>query len=217
MFRDVEIIPLGASDLQKFYNLTKTAISREFVFADRQDVPEIPGVTEAFIGFLPAKEFLPIITEGDEIVRTIFYDNVRDFQGYNGVNVEIRETLQSEKRRRFVIMNNGITIIARNVTHTGARFTIEDFQIVNGCQTSHVLFDNREHLDETVMVPIRLIWTQDEDVIENIVHATNKQTEIASGQFFAISEFARQLEAFFQSFEDHHSYIMSAAPASTTG
>lgn len=201
-FSDVEIIPVGAAELQKYYNQTKNSISREFVFANRQDVPEIPGVTEAFVGFVPAKQFLPIISESGEIIRSIFYDNVRDFQGYNGVNNEIRETLKSNRKGRFVLMNNGITIIARNVTHTGSRFVIEDFQIVNGCQTSHVLFDNRDQLDDSVMVPLRLISTQDEEVIEDIIHATNKQTEIESGQFFAISEFARQLEMHFKGFDD---------------
>jgi hypothetical protein len=96
-------------------------------------------------------------------------------------------------------MNNGITIITRNMTHTQSRFHIEDFQIVNGCQTSHVLFDQREKLDDTVQVPLRLIWTQDEAVIEDIIRATNKQTEIRADQFFALTAFGKQLEAYFQS------------------
>jgi len=202
-FSEVEVFPIGAMDLQKYYNQTKNSISREFIFADRQDVPEIPGVQEAFVGFVPAKQFLPIISEGGELVRSIFYDNVRDFQGYNDVNDAIRLTLKSDRKKRFVLMNNGVTIIARNVTHTGSRFVIEDFQIVNGCQTSHVLFDNKDELDDTIMVPLKLISTQDEDVIQDIIRATNKQTEINSEQFFAISDFARQLEMHFQSFPDN--------------
>jgi hypothetical protein len=91
-FSEVDVIPVGSSELQKFYNQTKNAISREFVFTNRQDIPEIAGVKEAFVGFIPAKQFLPIISETGEIIRSIFYDNVRDFQGYNGVNNEIRET-----------------------------------------------------------------------------------------------------------------------------
>lgn len=114
------------------------------------------------------------------------------------MNNEIRTTLQSDRKRRFVLMNNGVTIIARNMTHTGSKFVIEDFQIVNGCQTSHVLFDHASNLDESVLVPLRLIWTQEEDVIEDIIHATNKQTEVT----FAITDFARQLEAFFKTFPD---------------
>jgi hypothetical protein len=201
-FSDVEFTPIGAPEIQKLYQQSRNAISREFQFPSRQDVPEIPGVKEAFVGFVPAKQFLPLICDDSgDIVRSLFYDNVRDFQGYvaDGANDEMKKTLESETRSRFVLMNNGITIITRNMTHTGSRFHIEDFQIVNGCQTSHVLFDQRNNLDDTVHVPLRLIWTQDEQVIEDIIHATNKQTEIKADQFFAITEFGRRLEVYFKS------------------
>ena len=201
-FSDVEFSPIGAAGIQKLYQQSKNAIARELQFVNRQDLPEIPGVREAFVGFVPAKQFLRVICDDSgEIVRSLFYDNVRDFQGYveDGANDEMKKTLRSDARSRFILMNNGITIIARNMTHTGARFHIEDFQIVNGCQTSHVLFDQRETLDDSVYVPLRLIWTQDENVIEDIIHATNKQTEIKADQFFAITEFGRQLERYFQS------------------
>ena len=65
--------------------------------------------------------------------------------------------------------------------------------------TSHVLFDQKGTLDDSVQVPLRLIWTQDEDVIEDIIRATSKQTEIRADQFFALTEFGKQLEAYFQS------------------
>jgi hypothetical protein len=201
-FSDVDFVPIGAPEIQRLYQQSRNAISRDFQFVNRQDVPEIPGVNEAYVGFVPAKQFLPIICDdAGEIVRSLFYDNVRDFQGYveEGANDEMRKTLESDRRSRFVLMNNGITIITRNMTHTQSRFHIEDFQIVNGCQTSHVLFDQREKLDPTVHVPLRLIWTQDEDVIEDIIRATNKQTEIRADQFFALTEFGKQLEAYFQS------------------
>ncbi|MGY4169887.1 AIPR family protein [Bradyrhizobium sp. USDA 4529] len=182
-FSEVEVTAVGAADLQKFYNQTKNSISREFVFANRQDVPEIPGVKEAFVGFVPVKQFLPIISESGEIIRSIFYDNVRDFQGYNGVNNEIRETLKSSRKGRFVLMNNGITIIARSVTHTGSRFVIEDFQIVNGCQTSHVLFDNQNELDDSVMVPLpalnsRHVETYCKDICDTLWAGGTTSTKI---------------------------------------
>jgi hypothetical protein len=58
----------------------------------------------------------------------------------------------------------------------GGMFTIEDFQIVNGCQTSNVIFDQRAKLDDAMMVALRLIFSKDEDVIESIIFATNQQT-----------------------------------------
>jgi hypothetical protein len=199
-FKEVGVTLIGASDILKLYNFSKNSISREFAFVSRQDIPEIPGVNEAFVGFIPAKQYLPIICDNGEIIRSIFYDNVRDWQGYNDVNKEIGATLKSDRKRRFVLMNNGVTIIARKMTHTGSKFVIEDFQVVNGCQT--VLFDHQDDLDDSVLVPLRLIWTQEEDVIEDIIHATNKQTEVTSEQFFALTDFARQLEAFFKTFPD---------------
>jgi hypothetical protein len=204
LFATVEFIPVGAADLQKLYALTKNSVARDFTFTQRTEIPEITGIDEAYLGFIPAKQFLPIVRdESGEIMNSIFYDNVRDWQGYDaGVNREIRDTLLSEHKARFVLMNNGITIIARTMQHTASRFHIEDFQIVNGCQTSHVLFDQQEALDDSIMIPLRLIATRDEGVIESIIHATNRQTEIKAEQFFAITEFARQLEAYFQSFPE---------------
>jgi hypothetical protein len=132
----------------------------------------------------------------------LFDSNVRDWYGYNEVNKEILNTLKSDANDMFVLMNNGITLIARKLVPSGTRLSITDFQIVNGCQTSHVLFDNRSLLTDKVMVPVRIISTDDESVIKSIVRATNRQTEVKEDQFFALQEFPKLLEQYFQSFED---------------
>jgi hypothetical protein len=203
LFREVDFAPVDAEGLQKLYRETKNAISNKFTFEKRTVIPSVPGVTQAYLGFLPVPEFLKLlIDDNGDIISGLFYDNVRDWQGDNEVNVEIRETLQSDARGRFVLMNNGITIIARSVQPTGDDFYIEDYQIVNGCQTSHVLFNNRDNLDESVMVPVRLIGTQDEEVIRAIIRATNRQTEVKDDQFFAVQDFPKELELYFQTFQD---------------
>ena len=71
---------------------------------------------------------------------------------------------------------------------------------MNGCQTSHVLHDNESLLSDSVRIPFRLIGTQDENVIEDIIRATNRQTEVKDEQFFAMKNFAKKLEAYFKSF-----------------
>jgi len=201
LFRDVEFSCVGADGIQRLYSQTKNAIAREFTFSNRTVAPEIAGVTQAYLGFISALEFISIIRDEDgDIIHSIFYDNVRDWQGENAVNTEIGGTLTSDHKSRFALMNNGVTVIARNLQLTGNKFHIEDFQIVNGCQTSHVLFNQRDHVDSAVMIPIRLISTQDEGVVESIIRATNRQTEVRAEQFFAVTEFAKQLEAFFQTF-----------------
>lgn len=204
LFREVEFTPLGADALQKMYRESQNSISREFTFAERTVVPEIAGVSEAYLGFLPAADYLKLITdENGNIIKSIFYDNVRDFQDYNDVNKGIRETISDEVlRARFVLMNNGVTVITKTLRTTGNRFTIEDYQIVNGCQTSHVLYDCRDSLDSQMMVPVRVISTRDEEVIGSIIKATNRQTQVKEEQLVALTEFQKKLEEYFKSFEN---------------
>ena len=91
--------------------------------------------------------------------------------------------------------NNGITVVARAIDRTGNNFTIEDFQIVNGCQTSNVIFHNREHI-EGVYVPFRLIGTKDEEFIFSIISGTNKQNPVRDEQFWSLLPFMKNLEEF---------------------
>jgi hypothetical protein len=204
LFREVTLTPLGADGIQKLYRQTQNAIEREFIFDNRITIPDVPGVTQAYLGFLPVPELMRIVTDDDgEIIGSLFYSNPRDFQEYNDVNAEIKGTLDSDDRSRFVLMNNGITVIARNIRPTGNKFVIEDYQIVNGCQTSHVLFEQADKNDKSVAVPVRLIGTQDENVINAIIRATNRQTQVTEDQFFALQEFPKQLEQFFQTYPAH--------------
>lgn len=132
------------------------------------------------------------------IRKSLFYENVRDFQDYNDVNRGIRSTLQEDRLRgRFVVLNNGITVVAREMNVVGNKFTLRDYQIVNGCQTSHVLFDEKDQLDG-VHVPLRLIVTRDEDVASSVTAATNKQTLVSDEDLKALEILQKELEAFFE-------------------
>jgi len=87
MFREVTFTPLGAEGIQRLYRQTKNAISRDFFFRNRVVVPEVAGVKEAYLGFLPMPEFWKIVSdENGEMIGSLFYSNPRDWQGYNDVN-----------------------------------------------------------------------------------------------------------------------------------
>lgn len=114
----------------------------------------------------------------------------------------MKNTIISKDNDRFVLMNNGVTIIAKSLLTTGNKFTMGDFQVVNGCQTSNVLYDNRNSLlTDSVRIPIRIVCTTDEGVIEAVITATNRQTEVKQDQFFALRDFAKKVEAYFKVFE----------------
>ena len=201
LFSDVQFHAIGASQIHRLYRQAKNSIGREFVFDKKVVVPEVSGVTAAYLGFLPASDYLKLVCDEDGlIIKSLFYENVRDFVGLNDVNQEILDTLKSGDSDRFIIMNNGVTMIARSLHTTGDKFAISDFHIVNGCQTSHVLHACKDNLPATIRVPFRLIHTQDENVIESIIRATNRQTEVKDDQFYAMKDFAKKLEAYFKTF-----------------
>jgi hypothetical protein len=204
LFGEASLTPIDADAVQRLYNQSKNAIARDFTFANRTLIPDIPGVSEAYLGYLPASEFLSLLRDdAGNLVKSIFYDNVRDWQDYNTVNSEIKATLSDPaQRRRFSLMNNGVTVIAKTLRATGNRFHIEDYQIVNGCQTSHVIFDNRALLDDSALIPVRLIATQDEEVIAAVVKATNRQTQVKEEQLLALNDFQKKLESYFATFPD---------------
>jgi hypothetical protein len=205
-FGSVDFLRLGAGTLHDFYRRTRNAVSAEIVFSNKVTIGEqIDGVDQAYSGHLPWSEFKKIITTESGIIRPgLFVSNVRDFQDYNGVNQEIRDTLVSTDRNRFILMNNGVTIISRQIRPTANKFLLEDYQIVNGCQTSNVLYDNRDVLDDHVLIPIRLIGTENIEVMNAIIRATNRQTEVKEDQFFALEDYAKRLEDSFASYLEQH-------------
>jgi len=54
---------------------------------------------------------------------------------------------------------------------------------------------------DKVMVPVRLIATQDDNIRNAIIKATNRQTQVTEDQLFALSDFPKKLEAFFPTYE----------------
>ncbi|SLN75314.1 AIPR family protein [Ruegeria meonggei] len=198
LFSEVSFEPLGARELQKLYRQTKTSISRTVKIDSLVTLPVIRGVEAAYLGILPASEFLKLLEDEDgDMLRTVFVDNVRDFQGVNPVNTDIAKTIQDGDLDQFVLRNNGITIVAKSIRPTSSQYLLEDYQIVNGCQTSHVIFENRSVVTGDLHVPIKLIHTEDEDVAQAIIKSTNKQTQVDENDLLAFTPFQHDLEDFY--------------------
>ena len=198
LFDSVKLDPLGASEIQRLFHETKNKLSATITFQNRVTLPDIKGVSEAYLGVIPFTEYLKLIQDENQTIHSIFDDNVRDFQGNNPVNKKIRKTLESKEFDLFCVLNNGVTIVSTSITPAGNRFTIRDYQVVNGCQTSHVLHDcrNIEGIDQ-VFVPIKIVVTGNEDIKTNITLATNSQTEVKTEQLEALSVFQKKLEMYF--------------------
>jgi len=202
LFSEVTFEPIGARQLQARYRATKKSISREVIFEKLITLPSIDGVSASYLGVLPVREFLKLLTDdGGDIIKSVFIDNVRDFQGENPVNADIAKTITDKLFDQFVLRNNGITIVARNIKVTSNQYVLEDYQIVNGCQTSHVIFSNQKNITGDLFVPVKLIHTVSEDVAQSIIKSTNKQTNVEENDLLALTQFQRDLEDYYSGIE----------------
>lgn len=145
-----------------------------------------------------ASELKKILTTPDGLIRkSLFEDNVRDYQGDNSINNEISQTIQNEPQK-FALLNNGITIVCEKYTPSNRQITIKNPQIVNGCQTSHAIFYNADKEETINKVPIiiKLISTNDSEITNQIVRGTNRQNIVYDEAFEATKKFHKDLEDF---------------------
>jgi len=200
MFAGINFTPLDASRVQKLYFRTKNAFKASINFPQSLSLPDIPNVRESYIGLITIGEYLKMICDEDGSVRRrLFFDNIRDFQGNTPVNVSIAETLNSDSSIEFPLRNNGITIVARKLQRVGSQFTLEDFQVVNGCQTSHVIAANAESEQHSIAIPVKIIATEDEEVTRQVIIASNQQNKVEQDSFWGLDPIHKSIEILFES------------------
>lgn len=205
-FKNVDFEYVGLEQLIQLWDRTRNSISAVMQTKKLSPYPEMPGVTQAYLAIVPLKEFVEnVLMDGDKKLRVhIFEENVRAFLGAsNPVNIQIQETLTNpDAQKRFAILNNGITIISPDVRVQNDKVSIDNYQIVNGCQTSNVLFDNYDVLHPDATLTVKVIEAADPDVIADVVRATNSQSKVDETQFLSFTQLVRRLERYFSSTED---------------
>ena len=210
LFSDIKFIPCGSVEIQSLYRKTKAKLAATFRFEKRITMYSINGEEVGYCGVLPFKEYKKLILEDTGAIKPVFEDNIRDYLGPNqDVNESICQTILSGDVNAFSMLNNGVTIVASSISIPGDIATIEDYQIVNGCQTSNILIDNMdvaENINELI-IPIRIIATKDENLKNEITKATNSQTAIKKEQLEALSTFQKNLEEFYKSFTTQESLV----------
>ncbi|WP_159944288.1 MULTISPECIES: AIPR family protein [unclassified Nocardiopsis] len=196
---------LGANDIHESWNRKNKANEVEVQLEKHVNLPRMTGVDQAILGVVSVSELLKLI-QGDEngiLDERVFYDNVRGFDGIdNPVNKKIIGTLKSEEKNLLPVLNNGVTVVASSYSpKPGDAVVISDYQIVNGCQTSHCIYIAKDSLGEDierVFVPIRIVVTGNEDVANSIVRATNSQTAVRENDLVALTKFQKRLEEFYR-------------------
>lgn len=193
---------IGATALADRYKETLNRTTKSLFFHRHIVLPRLSSAKEAYLGVVKCSDYIDILkNQNGSINKGIFYDNVRDYLGAtNRVNLDIEETIKSDEQRNlFSVLNNGVTIVAKKVTPGHDAFQISGFQVVNGCQTSHVLFNNKQHVTDDMFITVKLIETDDVDLSSSVIKATNSQSLVMKEAFATIKPYHKRLEDFFKS------------------
>lgn len=141
-----------------------------------------------------------IIDEQGDLRKYLFESNVRDYLGRVPVNEDISATLSVKSRIDqcdFWWLNNGITIIATAANVAGKEINLENIQIVNGLQTTETIFEyfrqSGEMSDERAVL-VKIIVTEDAEVRDRIIKATNYQTGVGLSSLRATEKIQRDIE-----------------------
>lgn len=156
---------------------------------DQQRYDRIDCDIRGVVANVDAESYIKMISteDGENIKRHLFDENIRGFLGIDGgYNQQIFNSSISNENHLFWYLNNGITIIAKDFSYQkirGAKLHIEDFQIVNGAQTSFSLFEaykkHPEKISDVVLL-IKVFASSRDDVSSQIAIATNSQARISS-------------------------------------
>lgn len=197
----VEVTFVDSDTLFEMYN----AVIENRVNLKFADIPISPN-QKNYVALVDLKSYFNFIVNDEGDVRKSFFDsNVRDYQGKNNVNSSISETLHRADDNDFWWLNNGVTVLASEATLVNNReLQIVNPEIVNGLQTSMEIYnyfsENREALEsEKRSILLRIIVPDNEESRDQIIFATNNQTNIPKATLRVTDPIHLQIEMYFKS------------------
>ena len=189
------------------------AIQAEYISPDHVDPIAGPATFNTF-GY-PVSEFkvmdakvviAPLsateLVELDGIAAGELFDyNVRQSLGKTNVNRDIEKSVRDpSEHRHFMLYHNGLTVVADTVdTSVKDKITINNYFVVNGCQSLTVLWQNRTHVSEDLRVLGRLIeLDRGSQLLDKITHNSNNQNGIKPRDFRSNNPIQLRLRREFQ-------------------
>lgn len=182
-----------------YYKDTKAKIEVEIKVEQKLVMPQTEENQESDLCLIPFREFKKLIIDSDgKFIQSVFNDNIRAFQGLNVVNEAMSASLKNGEIALFTAMNNGVTVVTAHMQTVGNNIRLRDYQIVNGCQTCNVLYQNisLEGIDQLV-IPVKIISSQNKEIRDKIIVGNNSQTEVKREQLVSLLECQRFIEDYY--------------------
>lgn len=193
----------GATELIALHRKNRVVLELPFI-------EELSRAQSAFVLLVPIDTYARFVSdEHGQLRRYLFDSNVRDFLGENRVNQDIADSLLDDKSPDFWWLNNGVTILATSAvplgkTSSGNAIQLHDVQIVNGLQTTQSIynfFKTEGAKSNGRCVMIKVIISEDEDIRDAIIQATNNQSQVEVSALNATDKIQRDIEEILERYQ----------------
>lgn len=198
-YGDISIQYVDASSFKRIIDESENAFSVVLNVIDTFSLTAVDNVDNSNIVLCSATELLKLLVSEEGLIRkSLFDDNVRDYQGDTAINQDILTTIENDPFS-FVLLNNGITIVCDEIGSGNRKITIKNPQIVNGCQTCNVIYEaSKKGLDlSDVTIIAKVIATRSLEITNSIVKGTNRQNIVYDEAFEITRQFHKDLEDLF--------------------
>ncbi len=210
---NLEIELLTASRIAQLYENSVRDKWCDFKLKYKKSLnPFSDSISKVYSGYI---SLLDVYVTFNPIKDKVFEGNVRYLNPNSKINDGIRETLSSDEKRYFHLLNNGVTIICKqcNDNTTNDFFDIKNGSIINGAQTVGTIINYLDglHAEErdtykNQFLFLRVVQVDDyKDIMQRMVYTLNTQNEMKSS--YSISNNI-QLKRLQKRFNEESKYFL---------
>jgi len=192
---------LEVYDIQKlehnYIGIADTTPSNQLKF-NKSEINYLKG-DDFYLLTVSLKQFISYL--GNNIKDSSIFDkNVRYSLGKNNkVATEINKTLKDDSKN-IILFHNGITMISTTTKDEDRFLEFNNCSIVNGCQST-IAFHNYGTIPDNAEILLKIINTNDSNLINQISRNTNNQNPIQIRDLKSNHKFQEQLKKQFDEFE----------------
>jgi len=153
--------------------------------------------TKAVIAPIKATELVKLSGISDQ---SLFAYNVRGPLGKTGVNKDIVKSIEDNGRHRlFPLFHNGITIIAKKLENTKDEVAVDDYFVVNGCQSLSSFFDHKAKLTDDLRILTKFVQVEPNSKLAKLItEISNNQNGVKPRDFMANNPLQIRLQQEFR-------------------
>lgn len=166
----------------------------------------VDGDSKAVIAPILARELVALQGIEDQ---SLFAYNVRGPLGRTSVNKDLVKSIKDQRlHKAFPLFHNGVTIITKQLDVSEGVISIQDYYVVNGCQSISSLYGNKSSISDDLKLLTKFIQMDpSSSEAKQITEFSNNQNGVRARDFKSNSQTQIRLRTeISQHYGGHYSY-----------